>query len=112
MSRPAATDRLGLVSFEPPHLPGDGDGYDVCRRVREFSNLPIIMLTAKARDGDTLRGFELGADDYPTKPLTVWELMARRFFMPFSCRLGGFFMSAGYNEMFQQASHLLGGPPA
>ena len=53
------------------------DGYQVARRVREFSDVPIIMLTAKAREEDLLRGFESGADDYLTKPFSAKELLAR-----------------------------------
>jgi two-component system, OmpR family, KDP operon response regulator KdpE len=58
-------------------LPGDMDGYEVSRRVREFSDVPIIMLTAKVREADILRGFEMGADDYITKPFSAKELLAR-----------------------------------
>lgn len=53
------------------------DGYQVARRVREFSDVPIIMLTAKARESDLLRGFDAGADDYLTKPFSAQELLAR-----------------------------------
>ncbi len=53
------------------------DGYEVIRRVREFSDVPIIMLTAKARESDLLRGFDAGADDYLTKPFSSQELLAR-----------------------------------
>ena len=53
------------------------DGYQVARRVREFSDVPIIMLTAKAHEEDLLRGFESGADDYLTKPFSAKELLAR-----------------------------------
>ena len=53
------------------------DGLEVCRRVREFSNVPIIMLTAKTGDTDKLIGFEYGADDYITKPFSLMELKAR-----------------------------------
>ena len=53
------------------------DGYQVARRVREFSDVPIIMLTAKAHEEDLLRGFEAGADDYLTKPFSAKELLAR-----------------------------------
>ncbi len=53
------------------------DGYEVARRVREFSDAPIIMLTAKARETDLLRGFDAGADDYLTKPFSSKELIAR-----------------------------------
>jgi two-component system KDP operon response regulator KdpE len=58
-------------------LPGDMDGYEVARRVREFSDVPIVMLTAKVREADILRGFEMGADDYITKPFSAKELLAR-----------------------------------
>jgi two-component system KDP operon response regulator KdpE len=53
------------------------DGYQVCRRVREFSDVPIIMLTAKVMETDMLTGFEAGADDYITKPFSSKELLAR-----------------------------------
>jgi two-component system KDP operon response regulator KdpE len=53
------------------------DGYEVARRVREFSDVPIIMLTARARESDVLRGFDAGADDYLTKPFSSKELLAR-----------------------------------
>jgi DNA-binding response OmpR family regulator len=52
-------------------------GYDICRRVREFSDVAVIMLTAKATEGDILTGFEAGADDYLTKPFSAKELIAR-----------------------------------
>jgi two-component system KDP operon response regulator KdpE len=58
-------------------LAGEMDGFEVARRVREFSSVPIIMLTAKARESDLLRGFEVGADDYLTKPFSSKELLAR-----------------------------------
>lgn len=58
-------------------LPHGMDGYEVCRRIREFSDVPVIMLTAKARDVDILRGFDVGADDYLTKPFNARELLAR-----------------------------------
>ncbi|BDH63627.1 hypothetical protein MTP04_37570 [Lysinibacillus sp. PLM2] len=53
------------------------DGWSVCRRIRKLSNVPIIMLTARADEDDTLLGFELGADDYVTKPYSPPILMAR-----------------------------------
>jgi len=53
------------------------DGLEACQRIREFSDIPIIMLTAKADDMDKLMGFEHGADDYITKPFNVLELKAR-----------------------------------
>jgi len=58
-------------------LPQGMDGYQVCARIREFSDVPVIMLTAKARDVDVLRGFDVGADDYLTKPFNAKELVAR-----------------------------------
>ena len=53
------------------------DGLSACARIREFSDVPIIMLTAKTEDMDKLMGFEQGADDYLTKPFNVLELKAR-----------------------------------
>src|SRR5207249_1467905 len=52
-------------------------GFDVCRRLRASSNVPIIMLTARAEETDRVVGLELGADDYITKPFSMRELMAR-----------------------------------
>ena len=53
------------------------DGLTACRLIREFSNIPIILLTAKADDMDKLMGFDYGADDYLTKPFNILELKAR-----------------------------------
>ena len=53
------------------------DWKEACLRIREFSNVPIIMLTAKSEDADKLMGFECGADDYVTKPFNILELKAR-----------------------------------
>lgn len=53
------------------------DGFSACARIREFSQVPILMLTAKTEDMDKLMGFEHGADDYLTKPFNVLELKAR-----------------------------------
>jgi two-component system, OmpR family, response regulator len=53
------------------------DGWAVCRRIRKQSNVPIIMLTARSDEDDTLLGFELGADDYVTKPYSPPILLAR-----------------------------------
>jgi two-component system KDP operon response regulator KdpE len=58
-------------------LPRGPDGYEVCQQMREFSNIPVIMLTAKARESEMLRGFDVGADDYLTKPFSAKELVAR-----------------------------------
>jgi len=74
---------LGLALAENPDLllldimmPGL-DGYEVCRRLRKVSQVPIIMLTAKAEEADKVMSFELGADDYITKPPSIRELLAR-----------------------------------
>ncbi len=57
---------------------GNGcDGYEAARRIREFSEVPIIMLTARARETDVLQGFSVGADDYIIKPFSSKELLAR-----------------------------------
>ena len=53
------------------------DGWEVCARLRELSDVPVIMLTAKAAEADKLRGFQLGVDDYVTKPYSFVELVAR-----------------------------------
>ncbi len=53
------------------------DGLEVCRSIREFSNMPIIMLTAKGDDMDKIMGLEYGADDYITKPFNILEVKAR-----------------------------------
>lgn len=53
------------------------DGWSVCQRIRKISNVPIIMLTARVDEDDTLLGFELGADDYVTKPYSPPILLAR-----------------------------------
>lgn len=74
---------LAQIKQEPPAvlvldlmLP-QVDGWEVCRRVRAVSNLPIIMLTARDDDVDKIVGLELGADDYMTKPFNPRELVAR-----------------------------------
>ncbi len=75
---------LEIVAIEQPDLIlldivllGNMDGYEVARRIREFSEVPIIMLTAKVREVDMLRGFNVGVDDYITKPFSSKELLAR-----------------------------------
>jgi two-component system KDP operon response regulator KdpE len=72
------------VALEQPNLIildivllGGMDGYQVARRIREFSDVPIIMLTIKGKEADLLRGFDAGADDYITKPFSSKELLAR-----------------------------------
>ncbi len=74
---------VALVEQEHPDLvvldlmlPGT-DGLTVCRRIREWSELPVIMLTARAEEADRIVGLELGADDYVTKPFSPRELAAR-----------------------------------
>jgi two-component system, OmpR family, KDP operon response regulator KdpE len=66
-------DLILLDILMPPGI----DGYETCRRLREFSDVPVIMLTAKAQDSDVLQGFDAGADDYLTKPFNAKELIAR-----------------------------------
>jgi two-component system KDP operon response regulator KdpE len=75
---------IELAALEQPDLilldivlTGPTDGFTVARRIREFSDVPIIMLTAKAREVDLLHGYEMGADDYLTKPFSSRELLAR-----------------------------------
>jgi DNA-binding response OmpR family regulator len=53
------------------------DGWEVCARVRELTDVPVVMLTAKTSEADKLRGFRLGVDDYITKPFSLAELAAR-----------------------------------
>ena len=70
-----ATEEPDLVILDIK-MPGL-DGYEACRRIREFSTVPIIMLTALAQDADKVKGLNIGADDYVTKPFSVEELLAR-----------------------------------
>jgi two-component system KDP operon response regulator KdpE len=72
----AALEQPDLVLLDI-RLPHGLDGYEVCRRIREFSDVAVIMLTAKAQEKDILRGFDVGADDYLTKPFSAKELVAR-----------------------------------
>ncbi len=53
------------------------DGFEVCQQIRDFSNVPIVMLTAKGDDMDKILGLEYGADDYITKPFNILEVKAR-----------------------------------
>ncbi|MDI9240980.1 response regulator transcription factor [Fusibacillus kribbianus] len=53
------------------------DGFEVCQQIREFSDMPIIMLTAKGNDMDKILGLDMGADDYITKPFNILEVKAR-----------------------------------
>ena len=76
-------EALELCRIETPNLVildvmmPEMDGLTACAKIREFSNVPIILLTAKADDMDKLMGFEHGADDYLTKPFNILELKAR-----------------------------------
>ncbi len=64
---------LILLDIMMPNM----DGYEACKQIRQKSNVPIIMLTARAEEVDKVLGLELGADDYVTKPFSVRELIAR-----------------------------------
>lgn len=64
---------LILLDVMLPEIPGT----EVCRTIRDHSSVPIIMVTAKSAEGDKLQGFDLGADDYVTKPFSAKELIAR-----------------------------------
>ena len=76
-------EALELAKTEQPNLiildimMPEMDGLTACLKIREFSDVPIILLTAKADDMDKLMGFEQGADDYLTKPFNILELKAR-----------------------------------
>ena len=83
--RTAATSQAALmdIASEMPalivldlNLP-DGDGVELCRRIRKGSDVPILMLTARDEDVDKIIGLEVGADDYMTKPFNPRELVAR-----------------------------------
>ncbi|MBP0964165.1 MAG: response regulator transcription factor [Oscillospiraceae bacterium] len=56
---------------------GDGNGFSLCKAIREFSQVPVIFLTASAEEGCTVAGFEVGGDDYISKPFRPRELVAR-----------------------------------
>lgn len=78
-----ADEALALAESENPDiilldvmLPGLS-GYEVCERIREYSDVPIIMLSAKGEDMDKIMGLEYGADDYVTKPYNILEVKAR-----------------------------------
>ena len=77
-------DGLALAADHDPALvvvdiglPGAIDGLEVCRRLRVTGDVPIVVLTARGDEADRVRGFELGADDYVTKPFSPRELVAR-----------------------------------
>jgi two-component system response regulator RegX3 len=77
------TSALRMIDESPPDLvmldvmlPGT-NGFDVCRSIRGASGVPVIFITARAGEDDRLRGFDLGADDYVTKPFSPREVVAR-----------------------------------
>ncbi len=83
LSTPSGEKGIEMVRTEVPDvvmldigLP-DMDGFDVLREIRKFSNVPVIVLTVRSDEIDTVRGLELGADDYITKPFSHLELLAR-----------------------------------
>nr|WP_279597633.1 response regulator [Methylobacterium sp. J-067] len=75
MERALAEARIDLIVLDLM-LPGE-DGFSLCRRLRETSQIPILMLTAKSEEVDRILGLELGADDYLAKPFNPRELLAR-----------------------------------
>lgn len=75
---------IEVVAIEQPDLVildivllGEMDGFEVAQRIREFSSVPIVMLTAKVHESEMLRGFDSGVDDYIKKPFSSKELLAR-----------------------------------
>lgn len=64
---------LAMLDITMPGM----DGFEVCRQIRTVSSIPVIMLTARAREADVIEAFDCGADDYVTKPFGVKELLAR-----------------------------------
>lgn len=78
-----AADGLGAVATDQPDLIvldlglPDGDGVDVCGRLREFSNVPVIVLSVETTDHRKIEALDVGADDFVTKPFSMGELLAR-----------------------------------
>lgn len=78
-----ARDALAAFSQQAPALAildvglPDGSGFDVCRAMRQTSNLPVVFLTARAEEIDRILGLEMGADDYVSKPFSPREVCAR-----------------------------------
>jgi DNA-binding response OmpR family regulator len=78
-------DRLGIINHYRLHnmnwlldvMMPRIDGFTICQRVREFSTVPIIIVTTRGQDQDKVRGLDLGADDYLTRPFSTDELLAR-----------------------------------
>ena len=108
----AASGPEALLRFQTTHpdlvlldimLPGF-DGFEVCRRIREASSAPILMLTARTDEVDTVVGLELGADDYIAKPFRMRELLAR-----VAAALRRPLIGAGPATPFQPAPPLISG---
>jgi len=83
LTAPDGQTAIELATLEEPDLivldikmPGM-DGFEVCQQIRKFSAAPVIMLTALAEDVDKVKGLDVGADDYVTKPFSAEELLAR-----------------------------------
>ena len=72
LAKENAYDMILLDIMLPKH-----DGFEVCQQIREFSDVPIVMLTARGDDMDKILGLEYGADDYITKPFNILEVKAR-----------------------------------
>lgn len=83
LSAANGVDGLRILQEEHPHLVlldlmmPRMNGWETCKRIRQYSDVPIIMLTALGRETDKVRGLELGADDFVTKPFSLAELIAR-----------------------------------
>jgi two-component system KDP operon response regulator KdpE len=107
-----------MAAEEPPNLilveaclPGDEDGYDIVRRIRGFSDIPIILLSSLGAAEDVLRGFEAGADDYVTRPFDARVLLARikavlkrsqgQVSGPAEISFGGFVINLAARQVFQ-----------
>ncbi|MBR3539486.1 MAG: response regulator transcription factor [Eubacterium sp.] len=80
MSKHMADDRLARMQFDVAildvNLP-DGSGFDLCKQLKEETDIPVIFLTARDEENDVVQGFELGADDYILKPFRNRELTSR-----------------------------------
>jgi two-component system KDP operon response regulator KdpE len=83
LSAANGVDGLRILQQEHPHLVlldvmmPRMNGWETCKRIRQYSDVPIIMLTALGREADKVRGLEMGADDFVTKPFSLAELIAR-----------------------------------
>jgi DNA-binding response OmpR family regulator len=83
LTAPNGNSALAILDTETPDvvlldiMMPDIDGYTVCKTVREFSQVPIIMVTAKGNEEEKVKGLDCGADDYVTKPFSAGELVAR-----------------------------------